>query len=97
MAGSCGAPELIPRVALGWIHAVRVCELGGQGEFKFAGVPQPQSLVDNRAAIEVGMGGDIGVYAGEQIGVERGGDFGTTADGWTARHGHSVPTECPSL
>lgn len=91
----CVSSELIPCLALGWIHAVGGSELGSKSEFEFAGVPQPQGLIDNSAAIEIGMHGDIGVHAGEEVGVERGGDFGATAGRKASRHAHSIPDTVP--
>jgi hypothetical protein len=95
LADGCGTSELIPGLALGWVHAVWGSELGGQGEFEFVGVPQPQSRIDDSAAIEIGMDGDIGVHAGKQVRVERSGDFGTTARTNASRHAHSIPVTVP--
>jgi hypothetical protein len=95
LVGGGGPSELIPRVALGGIHAVRAGELGGHGEFELMSTPQPQRLVDDRAAIEIGMDGDIGVDAGEKVWVERGSDLGTTAGRQANRHADSIPDKVP--
>ena len=77
MAGHRGAPKLIPGLPLGGIDTIWSSELGLHGEFHFASAPQAERLVDDGAAIQLGVSGDIGIDAGQEVWIEGGGDLGT--------------------
>jgi hypothetical protein len=87
MTDDRGASKLIPGLARGGINAIRSGELGLQGELQCASTPQAECLVDDSAAIQFGVSGDIDIDAGQQVWIDGGGDFGTATSVGRGRHG----------
>src|SRR5262252_7479095 len=86
---------MVPRPSLGRVDTVRSSELGFKSALQFAGAPQAQRLVDDRAAVQVGVSRDIGVDAGQQIWIEGGGDFGAATGVGRGGHGQSIEDISP--
>ena len=61
----CGASKLIPGLPLGGIDTIWSSELSLHGELQFASAPQAECLVDDGAAVQLGVSGDIGIDAGQ--------------------------------
>ena len=101
LADHRGTSKLVPGLPLGVINTVWSSELGLHSQFEFTSAPQPQCLVDDSATVQIGVSGDMGIDAGQQVGIQGRGDLGAATG--TGRGGHCAeysgtlcPTICPS-
>jgi hypothetical protein len=65
LANDRGVAQFIPGLSFGGINTVRRRELGLHGALELLCLPQPQRLVDHRAAIEFRMGRHMGIHGGK--------------------------------
>jgi hypothetical protein len=91
-----GVLDGVPGLALGGIDPVRPGELLFHFALDNAGLPETESLVDDRAAVQSLVAGHVAIHVVQQVWVRGGGELRSPAGhGGTAFHGLSVPDTLP--